>query len=83
MIPPDGTVPYGVDLRPWIIIIILWLLIYAYFATVRGCGVLSTWNPTIHEYCECDGKVYGPMGFNCFSCDNVCATIKNYTVNEI
>ena len=79
----DDREPKRVDYLVAVFLVIICVLIYVYYATVRGCGIRSTLNPNLHEYCECDGKVYGPMGFNCFSCDDVCATIKNYTVNEI
>lgn len=65
------------------LLVILGLFSYWFYSDIRGCGPLPIFNPDWHEWCECPTKwsdhdlVY--TGFNCFSCDHVCATIGNVT----
>ena len=68
----------------WYVLILMFIIFEWYtFAFNRGCNFLGPLNPTIHEYCVCNGLYYGPMYFNCFDCNKICATINNYTVNSI
>lgn len=47
-----------------------------FFVVDRGCGLLGPLNPSMHEYCMCDGRVYGPTPFNCVDCQLLCKEIR-------